>query len=80
MVSVLATGPKGRGLKPARGEGFLGAIKTRSTPSFGCEVKPDVPCKILRRVKYPLTYQRCWISEILIPSSISPTRSRCLCW
>jgi hypothetical protein len=27
-----------------------------------------------------LTYQRYWIREILIPSSIPPTRSRYLCW
>jgi hypothetical protein len=25
VVSVLATGPKGHGLKPGRGDGFLGA-------------------------------------------------------
>jgi hypothetical protein len=58
-VSVLATGPKGRGFKPVRGDEFLRAIKIRSTPSFGWEVKPEVPClKILRRVKDPLKYQR----------------------
>jgi hypothetical protein len=34
-VSVLATGPKGRRLKPGQGDGFLMAIKIRSTPSFG---------------------------------------------
>jgi hypothetical protein len=56
---VLATGAKGRGFKPGRGDGFLRAIKTRSTPSFGWEVKPEVPCrKILRRVKVPLRYFR----------------------
>jgi hypothetical protein len=59
VVSVLATGPKDRGFKPGRGDGFLRAIKMRSTPSFGWEVKPEVPCrKILRHVKDPLTYQR----------------------
>jgi hypothetical protein len=40
VVSVLATGPKGRGFKPGRGNGFLRAIKILSTPSFGCKVKP----------------------------------------
>jgi hypothetical protein len=45
VVSVLATGPRGRGLKPDRGD--------------GCEVKPEVPChKILQHVKDPLTYLR----------------------
>jgi hypothetical protein len=52
MVSVLATGPKVRGFKPGRGDGFLKAIKIRSTSSFGGEVKPEVECcKILRHVK-----------------------------
>jgi hypothetical protein len=31
VVNVLATGPKG----PGQGDGFLRAIKIRSTPSFG---------------------------------------------
>jgi hypothetical protein len=81
VVSVLATGPKGRGFKPGRVDGFFKAIKIRSTPSFQWDVKPEVPCrKILWHVKGPLTYQRYGIGEILIPSSIPPTRSRCLCW
>jgi hypothetical protein len=55
-VSVLATGPKGRGFKPGRGDGFLRAIKIRSTSSFRWDVKPEVPCrKILQNVKDPLT-------------------------
>jgi hypothetical protein len=58
VVSVLATGPKGRGFKPSRGGRLLRAIKIRSTPSFGWEVKPEAPCKILRYVKDPLTYLR----------------------
>jgi hypothetical protein len=59
VVNVLATGPKGRRFKPGRGNTFLGAIKIRSTPSFGWEVKIEVPChKILRHVKDLLTYQR----------------------
>jgi hypothetical protein len=58
MVSVLTTGPKGRVFKPGRGDGFLRAIKIRSTPSFGWEAKPETPCcKILRHVKAPLIYQ-----------------------
>jgi hypothetical protein len=52
VASVLATGPKSRGFEPGQGDGFLKAIKIRSTPSFGCEVKREVPCsKILRHVK-----------------------------
>jgi hypothetical protein len=34
MISVLATGPKGRGLEPGRGDVLLRAIKIRSTPSY----------------------------------------------
>jgi hypothetical protein len=33
VVSVLATGRKVRGFKPDIGDGFLRAIKIRSTPS-----------------------------------------------
>jgi hypothetical protein len=33
VVSVLATAPKGCGFEPGRGDGFLRAIKIRSTPS-----------------------------------------------
>jgi hypothetical protein len=52
VVSVLATGPKGCGFTPGRGDGFLRAIKVRSTPSFVREVKEEVPRRmILRHVK-----------------------------
>jgi hypothetical protein len=54
VVSVLATGPKGRGFKPGRGHEFLSAIKVRSLGSsnkstsqgriihFFREVPPDL--------------------------------------
>jgi uncharacterized protein YcfJ len=59
VVNVLATGPKGHGFKHGRGNGFLRAIKICSTPSFGWEVKSEVPCpKILWHVKDPLRYFR----------------------
>jgi hypothetical protein len=45
MVSGLATGPKVLGFKPGLDDGFLRAIKLRSTPSFGGEVKPEAPCR-----------------------------------
>jgi hypothetical protein len=45
MVSVIATGPKGCGFEPGQGDEFLRAIKICSTPSFGREVKPEVPCR-----------------------------------
>jgi hypothetical protein len=59
VVSVFASGPKSRGFKPRRGDRFSMAVKIRSTPSFGWEVKTEVPCrKILRHVKDPLTHFR----------------------
>jgi hypothetical protein len=59
VVSVLVIETKGNGFKPGRSDGFLRAIKIRSTPSFRWEVKPEVPCrKLLRHVKDPMTYQR----------------------
>jgi hypothetical protein len=52
VVSVVATRPKGREIEPGQGDGFLRAIKIRSTPSFGWEVKLVVPCHmILQHVK-----------------------------
>jgi hypothetical protein len=43
VVSVLATGPEVRRFEPGRGDGFLRAIKIRTTLSFGWEVKPEDP-------------------------------------
>jgi hypothetical protein len=46
FISVLATGPKGRGLKSVEAMDF----------SFGWDVKPEAPRRnILPHVKYPLT-------------------------
>jgi hypothetical protein len=39
VVSVLATGPKGRGFKAGRGDGYLRAMKIRSKTSFGSDGK-----------------------------------------
>jgi hypothetical protein len=43
MCSVIAIRTKVRGLKPPRGDGFLRALKIRSTPSFGGEEKQEAP-------------------------------------
>jgi hypothetical protein len=40
MVSVLAILPGFAGSNPAEGDGFLGAVKVRSTPSLGLAVGP----------------------------------------
>jgi hypothetical protein len=44
-VSVLTSGTKFAGSNPAKAIGFLRAEKSLSTPSFGREVKPWVPCR-----------------------------------
>jgi hypothetical protein len=75
-VSVLVTGPKGHGFNPSRGYGFLRAIKIRSTPSFGWEVKLEAPCRILRRLKRSLHLSQILICKILTSSSIPPTHSQ----
>jgi hypothetical protein len=52
MVSVLSVGSKVHGFKPSQGDGFLTVIRICNTPSFGREVKLEVPChKILQLVK-----------------------------
>jgi hypothetical protein len=52
VVSVLATGPKGCWFEPSQGDGFLRAIKIRSTHSSRMGSKAGGPCrKILRHVK-----------------------------
>jgi hypothetical protein len=52
LTASTVTRPKGRGFKPGQGDAFLKAIKIRSTPSFGWEVKPKATRgKILRHVK-----------------------------
>jgi hypothetical protein len=51
-VSVLAIKSNIHGFKHGQGDGLLRAIKIRSTPSFGGEVKPSAPCrKVSRDVK-----------------------------
>jgi hypothetical protein len=51
-ISVLFIGPKIRGFKPGRDNGFSKAIKISNTPSFGEKVKLSAPCcNILRHVQ-----------------------------
>jgi hypothetical protein len=45
IVIVLAIVPKARGFSPGHDDGLLKAIKTRSTTSFGVEIKPSIPCR-----------------------------------
>jgi hypothetical protein len=58
MVSMLAIGPKVRGLEPVRGWGIFKGDNSPNRASFGEEVKPSDPCrKIFRHVKNPSKYK-----------------------
>jgi hypothetical protein len=50
---VLAFGTQVRGFKPGQSRRVFRAKKILSTPSFGGEVNPSVPCRALRHVKEP---------------------------
>jgi hypothetical protein len=64
LVSVLATGPKVRGFKPSRSDGFLKATIIRSTPSFGGKVNPSAPWrKILRKVNITSKYEQKYLAR-----------------
>jgi hypothetical protein len=43
VVNLLATGPKSCEFEQGQGNQFLWTMKIRSTPSFGWEVKPELP-------------------------------------
>jgi hypothetical protein len=58
VVIMFAIGAKVRSSNPADGDGFLRAFKICSAPSFDGDVKPSVPCDILRHVKEPNEYER----------------------
>ena len=49
--SVLAFGTQGRGFKPCRSLRIFQSEKILTTPSFGREVKPFVPCRIFAACK-----------------------------
>jgi hypothetical protein len=59
MIIVLAIRLEVRGFKPSPDNGFLEAIKIRSTTSFGREVQlPALFHKNLRHVNVPLRYNK----------------------
>jgi hypothetical protein len=58
---------------------ILRAIKTRSTPSFGWEVKQEALCrKNLRQVKDPLTYLTHWYAKFSLLRPFLLLAPRCL--
>jgi hypothetical protein len=71
------------GLSPAENDGFLKAIKIRSTTSFGVQVKPLAPCHmVLWHVREPYRYERYFVGKIHVHlrPSFSCFITRCLCW
>jgi hypothetical protein len=58
MISALVIRPKVRRFKPGRSDGFLRAIKNRSTTPFRGEVKPSALFRdILRHVNITSKYE-----------------------
>jgi hypothetical protein len=53
VVSMLASGTQGRGLKPGRSLWIFTDLKTFSMPSSGGEVKESVPCPSFAECKRP---------------------------
>ena len=65
--------PNFAGSNPAEAVGFFRAKKIVSTPSFGGEVKPSVPCRRFAACKRSLKFK--WKSEFRqnYRTSLSPT-------
>ena len=62
---MLAFGTQVRGFKPGRSRGFLRAKKILSTPSFGGEVKPSVPCRRFAACKRSLELRGKFVGTFL---------------
>jgi hypothetical protein len=73
--------PKFAGSNPAEAIGFLRAKKILSTPSFGGEVKPPVPCRRFAACKRFLELRGSWILDeicrnISHPQRVPPSAAR----
>jgi hypothetical protein len=65
----------------SQGDGLLRTIKIRSTPSFGSDVKLEVPCReILRHVKELLNSHGNGQTKFSFPSPTSHSLQRRLGW
>ena len=67
--------PKFAGSNPAEAVGFLRAKKILSTPSFGGEVKPSVPCRRFAACKRSLELPGSRILGQNLSEHFSPTKS-----
>ena len=70
--SVLAFGPQVRGFKPVRSRRIFQGEKILSTPSFGREVKPFVPCRRFTACNRSLNVT--WKSGIFRQNSLATSR------
>ena len=85
--SVLAFGTQVREFKPGRSGRIFKGEKILSTPSFGGEVKPSVPCRRFAARKRSLVLCGSWVLDeicwnISRPRRVPPTAARGLsrCW
>ena len=82
-VSVLAFDTLVRGFKPGRSRRIFKGEKILSTPSFGGEVKPSVPCRRFAACKRSLELRGSRILDeiyrnISRPRRVPPSAARCL--
>jgi hypothetical protein len=73
--SVLAFGTQVCGFKPGRSRRIFHGKKILSTPSFGGEVKPSVPCRRLAACKRSLELRGSRILRRNLSEHFSPTKS-----
>jgi len=73
--SVLASGTQVRGFKPGRSHRNFKGEKILSTPSFGGEVKPSVPCRRFAACKRSLELRGSRILGQNMSEHFSPTKS-----
>ena len=73
--SVLAFGTQVRGFKPGRSRQIFKGGKILSTPSFGGEVKPSVPCCRFAACKRSLELRGSRILRRNLSEHFSPTKS-----
>jgi len=72
--SVLAFGTQVRGFKPGRSRRIFKGEKILSTPSFGREVKPSVPCRRFAACKRSLELRGSRILEEIFRNISRPRR------
>jgi hypothetical protein len=72
--SVLTSGTQVRGFAPGRSRRIFKGEKIRSTPSFGGEVKPSVPCRRFAACKRSLELRESRILDEICRNISRPRR------